>query len=338
MKRVLGVLSIVVLLGVAPGTPVPSGAHGFDFNFGTWHTHIRLLAHPFTGGSHSWLAYDGVVTVRPVWGGAASVEEIEADGPSHLEIMNVRTYDPLSRQWSLNGVDSSDGTLGEPMYGAFSGGRGVFYNQQLTDGRVALVRQTFFDITPSSYAFEEALSDDGGASWKPDFVAHLTRTNARASSEGHQSVAETSHDFDFNYGTWSTHITAGSSAYTGTVAVRKIWNGKALMEEIHATGGAGSIDGLTLFLYDPQTRQWSQTYADRSDGAFERSMIGGFDRGRGVLVAFPGSHDGEMQCEREVWSNIQPDSHHFEIEYSSDGCTTWKPAFVADLHRIGAGL
>lgn len=319
--------------------PAPNGAHGFDFNFGTWHTHIRRLAHPLAGADQRWLTYDGVVTVRPVWGGAASVEEIEADGPSHIEFMNVRMYNSQSKQWSLNGVSSSDGTLGNPMYGAFSGGRGAFYDQELVDGRIVLVRQTFFDITPSSYDFQQAISDDGGASWKPDFVAHLTRTSAKAPSEGSHSVVDTSHDFDFNYGTWATHITAGPSKYVGTVAVRKIWNGRALMEEIHASAGAkDTIDGLTLFLYDPQTRQWSQTFADRSDGAFERSMIGGFDGGRGVLVAFPAPSGGSMQCVREVWSNIQPYSHHFEIQYSNDGCTTWKPAFVANLQRTGAGL
>ncbi|HTU83561.1 MAG TPA: hypothetical protein VMF61_15640 [Candidatus Acidoferrales bacterium] len=326
------------LQATAATAPAPSGARGFDFDFGTWHTRIRRLAHPFTGAKPAWLTYDGVVTVRPVWGGAASVEEIEADGPSHLELMNVRTYDPQSRQWTLNGAGSSDGTLGKPMYGAFSSGRGVFYGQEFVDGKIALVRQTFFDIAPDSYDFRQAASDDAGATWKPDFVAHLTRTSLEAPSEGGRTAPGASHDFDFNYGTWATQITAGSSIYSGTVAVRKIWDGRALMEEIHAAGSAGKIEGLTLFLYDPQTRQWSQTYADRSDGAFERSAIGGFDGGRGTLVAFPAPNAGTMQCEREVWSHIRPGGHRFEIQFSSDGCNTWKPAFVANLRRVGPGL
>lgn len=330
-KSALAALAIA-LLGAGP-----SGAHGFDFNFGSWHTHIKLLAHPFTGPQR-WLTYDGTVNVRPVWNGAAGVEEIEASGPSRLEVLNVRMYDPRSGQWSLNGADSADGTLEAPMYGTFSNGRGTFYGQDAVDGRTVLIRQTFFDITRSSYDFQEALSDDGGTTWKPDFVAHLTRIAERAPSEGRQTVADTSHAFDFNYGTWSTHITASGAKLAGTVAVRKIWNGRALMEEIHASGAHGGFQGLTLFLYDPQSRQWSQTYADRSDATFERSMIGGFSNGRGVLTAFPSPNQGTMQCVRDVWSDIKPDSHHFEVQYSSDGCATWKPAFVADLHRIGPGL
>jgi hypothetical protein len=37
---------------------------------------------------------------------------------------------------------------------------------------------------------------------------------------------------------------------------------------------------------------------------------------------------------RGVWSQIAPDSHHFEISYSDDGGKTWEPEFVASLTRI----
>ena len=189
----------------APASPDP--ARDFDFNLGTWHTHIRRLLRPLSH-SNDWVQYDGTVSVRKALGGAANVEEIVANGPGHLEFLNVRLYNEKSRQWSLNGASSADGTLGTPMYGGFANGRGVFYDQEPFNGRVILERQTFFDITASSYAFEQAFSDDGGKTWEPNFVARLTRTSANAPSEGSQTIANTSHDFDFNYGTWSTHITS----------------------------------------------------------------------------------------------------------------------------------
>lgn len=327
-------------------SPAPDGAHDFDFNLGSWHTHIRRLLHPLSG-SHAWAAYDGTVTVRKVWDGDANVEEVEASGPTHLELLNVRMYDSSSRQWSLNGANSADGRLEAPMFGRFEDGRGVFYDQETFDGRVILDRQTFFDITPTSYAFERAFSNDGGKTWEPNFVAHLTRTSHTAPSERAQTVRDTSHDFDFSYGTWSTRITSydptGNNAdaptsYAGTVAWRKIWGGRAFLEEIKASNASGGFQGLTLFLYDPRARQWSQTFAARGAGTFDPSMFGTFANGRGELVSFPVLSGGENVLAREVWSDIRPNAHHFEIDYSRDAGKTWRPTFVANLTRTGPGL
>jgi hypothetical protein len=338
------VASAFMLLGAAPAPP--GGAHDFDFNFGTWHTHIRRLLHPLSG-KNVWVTYDGAVTVRRVWGGAASVEEIEANGPDHLEFLNVRLYNKASHQWSLNGASSADGTLGTAMFGRFEHGRGVFYDQETFNGRMILDRQTFFDITPESYAFEQAFSDDGGKTWEPNFVAHLSRTSLTAPSEGSQTAPKRSHDFDFSYGTWSTQITSYETtghgagiptAYVGAVAVRKIWDGRAFMEEIKASNASGGFEGLTLFLYNPTARQWSQTFASRGDGTFDPSMVGAFKDGRGELVSFPVAYGGALIFARDAWSDIRSNTHHFEVQYSRDGGKTWQPSFVADLARIGPGL
>src|ERR1700752_1351335 len=56
------------------------GQHDFDFNFGTWHTHIKRLQHPLSGSS-DWTDMQGTVTVRKIWNGKGSLEEIEASGP-----------------------------------------------------------------------------------------------------------------------------------------------------------------------------------------------------------------------------------------------------------------
>ena len=319
------------MLPICSAARTAGGAHDFDFAFGTWHTTIHRLV------NGNWVEYQGTVAVSKIWNGRANLEELEADGPTHLELLNIRTYNPASQQWSLSGAVSGDDTIGPPMYGHFANGRGVFVDQEPIGGRMVLVRQMFFDITPSSYDFEQAISRDGGATWAPNFRAHLTRRSATAPSEAAKSVKNTSHDFDFNDATWTTHITAGTSAMTGVVRVRKIWNGRALMEEIKAGNASTSFQGLTLFLYDPQAHQWSQTYADSSDGAFEPSAFGGFANGRGVLIG-QGTQGGKAVLMRNVWSNIQPTTHDFEIDYSADAGVTWHPAFVAKLARRGPGL
>lgn len=320
------------------------GQHDFDFSFGTWHTHIRRLNHPLAH-STKWLTYDGTVTVRKVWEGRASTDETVADGPSHIELLYVRTYNPNSHQWAINGASSSDGSLRTPMHGEFARGIGTFYDREIFNDRTITARWVFSKITAASYDFEQFFSDDGGTTWQPNFIAHLTRTSAGAPSEGLRSVATTSHDFDFNYGTWATHIKSLNQAasgqtswtdFTGTVALRKIWNGRAFLEEISAGNGKTSFTGLTLYLYDPQSHQWSQTYADSSDGSFNAPMIGGFHKGRGELIG-PDTYNGKAVLMRDAWSNITPNAHHFEIAYSLNGGTTWHAIFVANLTRKGPG-
>lgn len=347
--RVISRLIAVALLASLAAAPLlgfareRDGQHDFDFSFGTWQTHIQRREHPLAHSTR-WFTYDGTVTVRKVWGGRASTDETVADGPARIELVHVRTYNPLSHQWAINGAGSSDGSLRTPMYGEFAGGVGTFYDRELFNDRTITVRWVFSNITANSYHFEQAFSNDGGATWEPNFVARVTRTSAPV--EGARSVADSSHDFDFNYGTWTTHIKSlnqpanGPASWvdlTGTVAIRKIWNGRAFLEEISAGNGKTSFTGLTLYLYDSQSHQWSQTYADSTDGSFDPSMIGGFHNGRGELIG-PGTYGGKAVLMRDAWSNITPNAHHFEIAYSLDGGKTWRRIFVANLTRKGPGL
>jgi hypothetical protein len=78
------------------------------------------------------------------------------------------------------------------------------------------------------------------------------------------AVRDGQHDFDFNFGVWTTHIRrlrepfTGSTDYVemhGTVTVRKVWDGRAQLEELEVDGPAGHWQGLTLFLYDPKAHQ-----------------------------------------------------------------------------------
>lgn len=57
------------------------GQHDFDFNLGTWRTHVSRLLHPLTG-STQWVEYRGVSIVRPVWNGRGNLFELEVEGPA----------------------------------------------------------------------------------------------------------------------------------------------------------------------------------------------------------------------------------------------------------------
>ena len=165
---------------------------------------------------------------------------------------------------------------------------------------------------------------------------------ALPASAGESAVRDGQHDFDFNFGVWKTHIkrmldplsgSAESMEMNGTVTVRKVWDGRAQLEEIEADGPKGHWEGTTLFLYNPEAHQWSQTFADSRTGTLELPQIGAFKDGRGELYA-QDIVNGRAILVRAVWSDIKPDSHHFEESFSDDGGKTWAPAFSASLTRL----
>jgi hypothetical protein len=172
-------------------------------------------------------------------------------------------------------------------------------------------------------------------------VALSSATAEEATVSATPVVHDGQHDFDFNFGVWRTHIRrlkepfASSPEYVemhGTVSVRNVWNGRAQLEEIEVDGPNGHWQGLTLFLYDPKARQWSQTFINSAAGTFSGALIGEFKNGRGELYAQQ-TLGGRSVLIRGVWSDIKRDSHHFEEAYSDDGGKTWVSDFIADLTR-----
>jgi hypothetical protein len=160
----------------APHLPaiVRDGQHDFDFEIGTWKTHLKRLVHPLTG-STTWVQYDGTSTVRKVWNGRANLLELEVDGPAgHIEALSLRLYNPESQQWSLNFSNSAGGTMATPSIGEFKNGRGEFIDQETLGPRMILVRFLISDITPTTCHFEQSYSDDGGKSWEVNWIADDT--------------------------------------------------------------------------------------------------------------------------------------------------------------------
>jgi hypothetical protein len=151
-----------------------------------------------------------------------------------------------------------------------------------------------------------------------------------------------SHDFDFDFGVWHTEITrrlhplsdsSESMKLSGTVTIRRVWGGKAQLEEIEADGPKGHWEGMSLFLYDPAAHQWSQSFIGAAGGVFSPGFIGSFQNGKGELFQ-QDTLDGRSVLVRATWSDITPNSHKYEEHYSGDGGKTWALSFSALKTRI----
>ncbi|MFP2905583.1 hypothetical protein ACLESD_11105 [Pyxidicoccus sp. 3LFB2] len=150
------------------------------------------------------------------------------------------------------------------------------------------------------------------------------------------------HDFDWELGTWTTRLKrrlrplTGSNdwvEYEGTTVVRKVWNGRANLVELDVRGPAGHIEGLSLRLYNPESRQWSLNFASSAGGTLTPPTIGGFKNGRGEFHAQE-TLNGRAIFVRFVISDITPDSCRFEQAFSEDGGKTWEVNWIATDTRV----
>lgn len=163
-----------------PAPALRDGQRDFDWEIGTWKTHLKRLQRPLTG-STSWVELEGTTVVRKVWDGRANLVELDVRNPSgRIEALSLRLYNPESHQWSLNFSNSASGTLAAPAIGEFKNGRGEFYNQDTLNGRSIFVRFVIECASADSCRFEQAFSADGGKSWEINWIATDTRVEDRS--------------------------------------------------------------------------------------------------------------------------------------------------------------
>lgn len=153
------------------------GQRDFDWEIGTWATHVRVLRNPLSGAAADWADYRGTSVVHAFLDRRANMVELSVEGPAgRIEGLSLRLYNPEARQWSLNFANVRGGVLTDPVYGGFDGGnRGTFYGQEMIGGRPILVRFVIDRISADEARFEQAYSADGGATWEANWIAVDTR-------------------------------------------------------------------------------------------------------------------------------------------------------------------
>jgi hypothetical protein len=174
-----GLLFVAAALPLRSAHAAPQrhdGSHDFDWEVGVWNTHLRVLRQG-ADGTTAWVTYQGTSKVIPLWNCRGNMVELEVTGPDgrDFQAINLRLYDPASRQWSLNFANVATGVMGVPTIGEFHDGVGTFYDQEPIDGREVLVRNVWSNVTANSARFVQAISDDGGKTWQTNWIADDTR-------------------------------------------------------------------------------------------------------------------------------------------------------------------
>ena len=158
-----------------------------------------------------------------------------------------------------------------------------------------------------------------------------------------QTERDGQHDFDFELGSWKIHLKrlehplTGSTTwieFDGTSVTRKVWNGHSQIEEFEVDSPTGHIEGLTLRLYNPESHQWSLYWANSKQGAIAGPPnVGEFKNGRGEFYC-QDTYNGKVILIRYLWSDITPNSAHFEQSFSTDGGKNWEVNWITDQTRV----
>ncbi|HEU0306163.1 MAG TPA: hypothetical protein VFR30_04255 [Lysobacter sp.] len=168
----------------------------------------------------------------------------------------------------------------------------------------------------------------------PAFAGEKT---SMATSPTAAGARDGQHDFDFEFGTWTTQLRrlrtplSGSEEwveYSGTTVVREVLDGRANLVELKVGGPAGRIEGLSLRLYNPEAHQWTLNFANIADGLLTEPMVGEFRDGRGEFYA-QDTFKGRAILVRFLITALTPDAYRFEQAFSSDGGRTWEVNWIA---------
>jgi hypothetical protein len=333
----------------APNYPVSrttrDGRDDFNFEYGTWRTHYRLLRERLVG-SHAWYDCYGTSVIRPFWGGGGNLEDGDLKCPHrYVGGVTLRLYNPQTHQWTLWWGTRQLGVSPPPQIGHFeASGVGRFYAYDTWHGTPIVCRFQWTKINGNPH-FEQAFSTDNGRTWETNWITDYVRVAAWTKGVWNAvDPADGRNGFDFLFGTWRTRyrrlqrpLTGSREWYscTGTSAVRPFWGGGANLEDGNVHCPTQAIVGVTMRLFDPSTHEWALYWGTQKNGlALGLPQVGRFnDRGVGDFYA-PDTYDGKRIVVRYRWE-LRNGNPHFEQAFSPDNGKTWETNWITDYVRVG---
>lgn len=152
------------------------GATGFDFEFGAWTVRHRRLTRRLAGCT-DWEEFDGTSETRPVLGGRGNIEDNLIRFPSGpYRAIAIRSFDPGTATWAIWWLsEQAPHSLDVPVVGRFEAGTGAFLARDDFEGRPVLVRFLWRNTATARPRWEQAFSEDEGATWETNWTMEFHR-------------------------------------------------------------------------------------------------------------------------------------------------------------------
>jgi hypothetical protein len=161
---------------------------------------------------------------------------------------------------------------------------------------------------------------------------------------GVQTVDIAVHDFDFLIGEWSVRnrrlkVRFANSdhwdEFPAKAYMHTVLAGAGNLEEIHFPTQGHT--GLTLRLFNRQSKQWFLYWATDREGVLQPPVVGRFENGTGEFYG-DDVDDGRPIRVRYVWSKITPSSAQWEQAFSLDHGQSWETNWIMEFTRIGKAV
>jgi hypothetical protein len=312
----------------APAATDRGGAHDFDFEFGTWRTHYRLLKDRLVH-SHVWYDCYGTSIVVPYWSGSGNLEDGDLKCPHrYIGGMTLRLYDARTRQWTIWWGTRELGLSPPQQIGHYTRpGFGQFFAHDTWKGTPIICRFQW-SVVRGNPRFEQAFSTDGGKTWETNWTTDYVRVPA--SSRGVWNIADPRLPYDgFNFllGRWRLRARQLGSANTwsscsGVANVRPFWGGDANLEDDALHCGSQDVHTVAVRLFRDGTHRWL---------LYGGTQNAGVEGGMPAAGAFKAPQTGDFIARnlRYRWS-MQNGHPHVERAISRDNGATWQTNLIED--------
>jgi len=139
-------------------------------------------------------------------------------------------------------------------------------------------------------------------------------------------------DFDFFFGKWKFHNRKLQTRlnncdewieFEAMQECRKILNGFANTDHFQAEFGGEPFEGMTLRLFNPQTKLWSIYWADSNVVVLDIPQVGSFDGDIGRFYA-KDVFDGKEIIVQFLWDKTDSDIPVWSQAFSADNGKTWE--------------
>ncbi|MDP4262986.1 MAG: hypothetical protein Q8941_10670 [Bacteroidota bacterium] len=156
------------------------------------------------------------------------------------------------------------------------------------------------------------------------------------------SPTSSKNDFDFYAGKWNirnrklktrlNHCTEWIEFEAGQ-EMFKVLNGLGNVDFFKTGTGDDLFEGMTLRLFNPQTRLWSIYWADSNKAVLDTPVTGSFENGIGRFYA-EDIFDGKNIWVMFLWDASNPDEPVWSQAFSEDKGKSWEWNWYMYMTRV----
>lgn len=155
------------------------------------------------------------------------------------------------------------------------------------------------------------------------------------------ALSSTSNDFDFLQGSWTIQNRKLKSRlsnnnewqeFTATGTMYKVLLGLGNIDDFVTAFDGKPFEGMTVRLFNPQTKLWSLYWADSTKGILDKPVVGSFDHGIGYFYNTD-VFNGQDILVVFQWDKTDPDKPVWSQAFSTDKGKTWEWNWYMNFSR-----